>query len=165
MVYSSADVLIGQAGSTDTVYAAASFTLPTNVDTLFLEGSSATLGTGNNDAVGALFGNAGVASTLVAGSGADLLVVTGTAGIPPLAGAGHDTFAFPNVMGHDAVTNFGVTKDTLQFNATLFSNFIAAMNAASQVGANTVFTIDANDTVTLDNVTKTSLTASNFHFT
>jgi hypothetical protein len=43
-------------------------------------------------------------------------------------------------------------------------NFTAAMNAASQVGANTVFTIDANDTVTLDNVTKTSLTASNFHF-
>jgi hypothetical protein len=57
-----------------------------------------------------------------------------------------------------------ITKDTLQFNSTLFSNFAAAMNAASQVGANTVFTIDANDTVTLDNVTKTGLTASNFHF-
>ena len=47
----------------------------------------------------------------------------------------------------------------------LFSNFTAAMNHASQSGANTVFTIDANDTVTLDNVTKTSLTAGNFHFT
>jgi hypothetical protein len=67
-------------------------------------------------------------------------------------------------MGHDEVTNFSTAKDTLQFNATLFSNFTAAMNAASQAGANTVFTIDANDTVTLDNVTKTSLTASNFHF-
>jgi Ca2+-binding RTX toxin-like protein len=80
-------------------------------------------------------------------------------------GAGHDTFAFPNVMGKDEVTNFGLAKDTLQFNATLFSNFTAAMNAATQVGANTVFTIDANDTVTLDNVAKSSLTASNFHFT
>jgi hypothetical protein len=39
------------------------------------------------------------------------------------------------------------------------------MNAASQSGANTVFTVDTNDTVTLDNVTKTSLTAGNFHFT
>jgi hypothetical protein len=39
------------------------------------------------------------------------------------------------------------------------------MNVASQSGANTVFTIDANDTVTLDGVTKTSLTAGNFHFT
>jgi hypothetical protein len=35
----------------------------------------------------------------------------------------------------------------------------------AQVGADTVFTIDANDTVTLDNVNKTSLTASNSHFT
>ena len=164
VVYNSGDVVVGQAGSTDTVYAAASFTLPTNVDTLFLE-ATASHGTGNNDANNLLFGNTGVASTLVAGSGADLLVVAGTAGTILTGGAGHDTFAFPNVMGHDEVTNFGVAKDTLQFNATLFSNFTAAMNAAGQVGANTVFTIDANDTVTLDNVTKTSLTAGNFHFT
>jgi len=163
VVYNAGDTVIGQAGSTDTVYAAASFTLPTNVDTLFLEASSS-LGTGNNDAVNALFGNAGVASTLVAGSGADTLYVTGTAGTIMTGGTGADTFAFPNVMGHDEVTNFGIAKDTLQFNATLFSNFTAAMGAASQSGANTVFTIDTNDTVTLDNVTKTSLTAGNFHF-
>jgi hypothetical protein len=164
VVYNASDVVAGQASSTDTVYAAANFTLPTNVDTLLLEGN-ASHGTGNGDAVDALFGNGGVASTLVAGSGADTLYVTGTAGTIMTGGAGHDTFAFPNVMGHDEVTNFGIAKDTLQFNMTLFSNFTAAMNAASQVGANTVFTIDANDTVTLDNVTKTSLTASNFHFT
>ncbi len=164
VVYNSADVVAGQAGSTDTVYAATSFTLPTNVDTLFLEGN-ASRGTGNNDAVDALFGNGGVASTLVAGSGADTLYVAGTAGTIMTGGTGHDTFAFPNVMGKDEVTNFGIAKDTLQFNMTLFSNFTAAMNHASQSGANTVFTIDANDTVTLDNVTKTSLTAGNFHFT
>ncbi len=163
VVYNSGDTVVGQAGSTDTVYAAANFTLPTNVDTLFLEGN-ASLGTGNNDAVDMLFGNGGVASTLVAGSGADLVVVAGTAGTILTGGTGHDTFAFPDVMGHDEVTNFGIAKDTLQFNMTLFANFTAAMNHASQSGANTVFTIDANDTVTLDNVTKTSLTASNFHF-
>jgi hypothetical protein len=71
---------------------------------------------------------------------------------------------FPNAMGLDVVTNFGTAKDTLQFNATLFASFSAAMAAATQVGANTVFTIDASDKVTLDNVTKGSLTASNFHF-
>jgi hypothetical protein len=38
------------------------------------------------------------------------------------------------------------------------------MATASQAGANTVFTIDANDTVTLDNINKSNLTASNFHF-
>jgi Ca2+-binding RTX toxin-like protein len=163
VVYNSGDTVVGQAGSTDTVYAAASFTLPTNVDTLYLEGN-APHGTGNSDAGNSLYGNAGIASTLVAGGGADTLYVTGTAGTIMTGGAGHDTFAFPNVMGKDEVTNFGLAKDTLQFNMTLFSNFTAAMNAASQAGANTVFTIDANDSVTLDNVTKTSLTAGNFHF-
>jgi hypothetical protein len=165
VVYDSADVLVGQAGSTDTAFSAVNFSLPTNVDTLFLEGSGATHGTGNNDAVDALFGNAGVASILSAGSGVDTLYVTGTAGTIMTGGAGADTFAFPDVMGHDEVTNFGIAKDTLQFNMTLFSNFTATMNAASQVGANTVFTVDANDTVTLDNVIKTSLTAGNVHFT
>ncbi len=69
-VYNSGDAVIGQAGSSDTVYAAASFTLPTNVDTLFLE-ATASHGTGNSDAIDALFGNAGIASTLVAGSNAE----------------------------------------------------------------------------------------------
>ncbi len=61
--------MIGQSSSNDTVYAAVSFTLPTNVDTLFLEGN-ASQGTGNNDANDTLFGDGGV-GTLVACSGAD----------------------------------------------------------------------------------------------
>jgi Ca2+-binding RTX toxin-like protein len=164
VVYNSADTVIGQAGSTDTVYAAANFTLPTNVDTLFLEGSDATLGSGNGDAFNALFGNAGFASTLVAGSGSDTLYVTGAAGTTLTGGAGADTFAFPNAMGNDEITNFSTAKDVLQFNASLFANFSAAMASATQSGANTVFTIDAHDSVTLDNVNKSNLAASNFHF-
>ena len=164
VVYNAGDTVIGLSGSTDTVYAAANFTLPTSVDTLFLEGN-ASHGTGNSDTADTLFGNGSVASTLVAGSGADTLFVTGTAGTILTGGTGHDTFAFPNAMGKDEVTNFGIAKDTLQFNATLFANFTAAMNHASQSGANTVFTIDTNDTVTLDNVTKTSLSTGNLHFT
>ena len=161
MVYNSADVVVGQAGSTNTVYAAANFTLPTGVDTLFLEGSSATQGTGNGDTADALFGNAGIASTLVAGSGADTLFVTGTAGTFLTGGAGHDTFAFPDVMGHDEVTNFGIARDTLQFNMTLFSNDEPRQPVWRQHGVHRRL---SNDTVTLDNVTKASLTASNFHF-
>jgi hypothetical protein len=163
VVYDSADTVVGQASSTDTIYAAANFTLPTNVDMLLLEGN-ASQGTGNSDPANTLYGNAGIASTLVAGSGADTLIVTGNAGTTMTGGAGSDTLAFPNVMGHDTVTNFGTAKDTLQFNASLFANFAAAMTDASQVGANTVFTIDADDSVTLDSITKASLTASNFHF-
>lgn len=163
VVYNSGDVVIGRAGSSDTVYAAASFVLPDNVDTLFLE-SNAIQGTGNSDAADTLHGNAGISSMLVAGSGADTLVATGIAGTAMTGGAGADTFAFPNQMGHDVVTNFGLAKDTLQFGATLFANFAAAMAAASQVGLNTVFSIDPSDTVQLNNITETSLTASNFNF-
>jgi Ca2+-binding RTX toxin-like protein len=163
VIYDSADTVVGQSGSNDTVYAAANFTLPVNVDTLFLEGN-ATQGTGNNDAVDTLYGNAIAASSLVAGSGTDTLVVTSKGSTTMTGGAGHDTFVFPNVMGKDVVTNFGTGKDTLQFNATLFANFSAAMASATQSGVNMVFTIDAFDSVTLDNVAKSSLTAANFHF-
>jgi hypothetical protein len=86
-VYNSGDVVIGQAGSSDTVYAAASFVLPANVDTLFLE-ANAIQGTGNGDAVDTLYGNAGINSMLVAGSGADTLVVTGIVGTVMTGGAG-----------------------------------------------------------------------------
>jgi hypothetical protein len=65
-------------------------------------------------------------------------------------------------MGLDVVTNNGVAKDVMQFSSTLFANFAAAMASAGQVGANTLFEIDAADMVTLDNVTRTSLRASNF---
>jgi Ca2+-binding RTX toxin-like protein len=120
--------------------------------------------TSTSGATNFLYGNGGTASTLVAGSGTDTLFVTGTAGTVLTGGAGADTFSFPNAMGHDEVTNFATARDTLAFNSSLFANFSAAMATASQVGANTVFTIDANDTVTLDNVAKTSLTAANFQF-
>src|SRR5205807_8728579 len=92
VVYNSADAVVGLANSNDVVYAAASYKLPANVDTLILEAGAAQ-GTGNDDAADTLYANAGIASTLVAGSGADLLVVTGTAGTTLTGGAGHDTFA------------------------------------------------------------------------
>jgi VCBS repeat-containing protein len=161
VVYNAADTVVGQADSTDTVYTAVNFTLPINVDALLLEGT-ASEGTGNGDAVDALFGNPNVASTLVAGSGADVLTVVGTAGTVLTGGAGPDTFVFPNGMGHDVVTNFNTAKDALEFSPSLFASFSAAMATASQVGANTVLTIDANDAVTLDNVSRSTLSASNF---
>jgi hypothetical protein len=46
----------------------------------------------------------------------------------------------------------------------LFANYTAALNSASQVGANTVFSVDANDSVTLENVQKSNLSATNFQF-
>jgi hypothetical protein len=40
----------------------------------------------------------------------------------------------------------------------------AVLGATSQVGSNTVIRADANDSVTLTNVTASSLGSNNFHF-
>jgi Ca2+-binding RTX toxin-like protein len=77
---------------------------------------------------------------------------------------GNTTFSIGPGAGKDTIYNFQNSQDTLQFNHALFANFAAAMTSASQVDANTVFAIDANDSVTLENVNKSSLAASNFHF-
>jgi hypothetical protein len=53
----------------------------------------------------------------------------------------------------------------LNFNPALIANSAAAMADTKQVGANTVVTVDATDTVTLTGLTASHLTASNFHFT
>jgi Ca2+-binding RTX toxin-like protein len=99
----------------------------------------------------------------VAGSGADLLVVTDTAGTILTGGTGHDTFAFPNVMGHDEVTNFGIAKDTLRFNMTQFSNFAAAMNHAQPVRCQ--HGVHHRHQRHREARQRHHLTASNFHFT
>jgi hypothetical protein len=56
---------VPKAGSHDTVYAAVNYTLPSDVDTLFLE--AGTQAAGNSDAAGdALYAaNAGIAQTLL----------------------------------------------------------------------------------------------------
>jgi hypothetical protein len=50
----------------------------------------------------------------------------------------------------------------LQFNPALLSNYATA--DIKQVGANAVIQIDHTNSVTLDNVTATALTTSNFVF-
>ena len=87
-----ADVVEDTAGSATIVYAASvNFTLPANVNTLTLLGSSAITATGNsgNDSI---MGNAG-ADTLIAGSSIDTLVAGPGSAIDSLvAGSGNDLF-------------------------------------------------------------------------
>jgi len=80
------------------------------------------------------------------------------------ANPGATTVVIGPGSGQDTILNFQTTQDTLQFSPSLFGNYAAAMTSASQVGANTVFTIDANDTVTLQNVNIANLSAANFRF-
>ena len=96
--------------------------------------------------------------------------LTGGAGNDTLTGgAGIDTFVYQPAFGFDTITDFtagaGTTHDVLQLSlGAQFSSLAQVIAAATQVGANAVITIDANDTITLNNVNKTALVASNFVF-
>lgn len=105
----------------------------------------------------ALFGDAGN-DILDGGSGADTLT----------GGTGQDTFVFAPGGGADVVTDFvagaGIVDrlDLMAFAG--IHNLNDALSFAAQVGANTVFNFGGGDTLTLQNVAKTSLTADDFAF-
>src|SRR5580700_7842712 len=76
VVYNSADVIVPKVGSHDIVYSAVNYTLPTGVDSMFLEGA-ATQAVGNSDAAGDTLyaANVGIAQTLTGHSHNDTFVV------------------------------------------------------------------------------------------
>jgi Ca2+-binding RTX toxin-like protein len=171
IVNNASDVVTEAASAgTDTVLAkVSSYTLSANVENLTYTGSGAFTGTGNGLA-NTLTGGAG-ADTLNGGGGADRLI--GGAGDDHLAGgAGADTFVFNPVnpvsgnvgFGNDVITDFtvrGASHDVLDLSASLFSAGATAASVldtyAHQVGTNTVITIDAHDTITLNNISLTLL--------
>ena len=82
-------------------------------------------------------------------------------------GGGSDTFRFDAGFGKETISDFtptGAQADLMDFAAALFPDFAAVQGAMSQVGANTLITLDATDVITLANVQKTALTAANFAF-
>ena len=121
-------------------------------------------GTGNGLA-NVLTGN-GSANTLSGQGGTDRL--TGQAGNDTLTGGGaKDVFVFGPGFGRDVVADFaanGGSSDQIEFSTSVFANFSAVQAAMAQVGANVVITYDANNTITLNNVSFARLDASDFLF-
>ena len=99
----------------------------------------------------------GANDTISLGNGQNQLVAA--PGDVWTVGSGQDTFAFNAGFGNNTITDFNTSRDVLQFNHALFVNFAAAMADTKQVGANTVITYDANDSVTLTGVAASHLTA------
>jgi Ca2+-binding RTX toxin-like protein len=111
--------------------------------------------------------NAGTNETISLGWGTD--TVNAGMGDAITLGGGRDTVAFlsagtPAALGSETINNFNVRADQIDFNTALFANFAAVMHDATQHGANTVITAAPGDTITLQGVALSSLTASNFHF-
>jgi Ca2+-binding RTX toxin-like protein len=90
--------------------------------------------------------------------------VAGGAGNDTLSGAsGNDTFIFRANLGQDTVTDFTAGQDVLEFGDGIFADAAAALAAATASGNNTLVTIDANNSVLLQNVTLANLHVGDFH--
>jgi Ca2+-binding RTX toxin-like protein len=171
-----ADTLTGGAGNDTAVYynSAAGVTVNLSLATAQVSGGEASgdILSGFENLSGSAFndfltGDAG-SNILSGGIGNDML--TGGAGNDwMIGGGGADRFIFATGFGKDTITDFtvgaGLTHDTLQFNlGTAFDTYAELMAAATQVGVNTVITISAVDTITLQNVAKATLVVDDFSF-
>ena len=99
---------------------------------------------------------------LFAGNGPDR-VIGGDGNDRLNGGGGPDTFVFGPGFGHDVVTDFS-HADHIEFDGGVFQNFNQVQAASQQVGADTVITLDAGDSITLLGVSLHSLHASHFDF-
>jgi serralysin len=91
-------------------------------------------------------------------------VITGGAGNDSLTGgSGSDTFVFKSGFGLDAVTDFTAGADVIEIGDALFADFAAVQAASQQVSGDVVITLDASNTITLQNVTLANLQQNDFH--
>ncbi|ACA16189.1 metallophosphoesterase [Methylobacterium sp. 4-46] len=121
-----------------------------------LVGGAGNDGLRGGDGADWLVGEAG-SDTLSGGAGDDVL----------FGGAGSDTIQYASGDGRDVVRDFvtgGAERDVVAFGPGLFGSFAAVQAATQQVGADVVITASAGNTLTLQNVQASSLSAENFTF-
>jgi Ca2+-binding RTX toxin-like protein len=160
-INNSADVVQeNKAGTGSVVQASASFTLPTNVNSIVLTGAGNVSAAGNsgNDS---MVGGSG-SDTLTAGAGIDTLVA-GSGLATLVGGAGNDTFVINNA-GDTVQTSATTTSDTVQSSAnftlpanvnTLLLTGSAALNAVTNSGSDSITANAGSDTLTATTGTDT----------
>jgi autotransporter passenger strand-loop-strand repeat protein len=157
-------------GTNDTLYSGAKGNdqiIGGSNDTIYAGGGNNNINVGANSTIFAGNGNdiikAGDNSKITVGNGNDSIFAGANSLIK--LGNGTDTVAFEGAsIGSETINGFNPTSDTLRFNTSLLANYMVALGDMKQVGLNTVIQIDANNSVTLDNVTATSLSLNSFQF-
>ena len=134
----------------------------------------------HNDTISLGMGNdtayLGANDTVNMGKGSDLLVLppsTPTLAVSSISVTEDQTISLAGLGMSASLSTFGfgqeniygfAAADQLEFTTAQFANFAAVMAAATQVGQNTVITDASSDTITLENVAKSTLAAKNFVF-
>lgn len=149
-------------GGLDTVKSTVSYTLPENVEILFLVGKGDIDATGN-DGGDILRGNAGN-NRLTDTGGGDAL--SGGKGNDVMTGgAGTDTFLFATGGGHDTITDFTQTEDSIALGAWLaMDSFTEVMNHAHDQDGGVLIKA-GHDSLLIQGLSKAELTSSDFLFT
>ncbi len=118
-------------------------------------------GAGNDRLLG------GIGDDQVDGGSGDDRIEGGAGDDRLIGGSGQNVFVFAAGFGRDTITDFrttGASSDVLEFSIDSFAGFDEAIDTASQVGADTVFSLDAETTLTLRGVQLTSFAADDFRF-
>ena len=158
------DVVIASPGSgINTVISwTSTYTLPANVQNLFLQSASGGVGVGNN--LDNLLVAEGPANyTLVAGTGNDVMIGNGSGDPQFDTGAGSTTFVVAKGDGNDVIANFRNGIDVVRLNNFTSLTSLAAVQAAmTQVGSDVVLNLGGGQTLTFRNETIAQFQAGDF---
>jgi len=164
MVVDPNDVVIAAAGSgINTIVSwTSTYTLPANVQNLFLQSASGGIGVGN--ALDNLLVAEGPSTyTLVAGTGNDVMIGNGSGDPQFDTGAGSTTFVVANGDGNDVIANFRNGIDVVRLNNFTDLPSLAAVKAKmTQVGTDVVLKLSTTQTLTFRNETIANFQANDF---
>ena len=158
------DTIVENAGGgIDTVEAAVSYTLGTNLENLTLTGYQLNLNATGNELNNVITGNNGVN------------VLTGLGGDDTLSGGGSpgDTFKIGASDGSDTITDFFFSPfpdvlpdygNVVVLEGFALGTFTAVQAAMTQNGANTILNLGNDESLTFLNVAKASFAANDFTF-
>ncbi len=158
------DIVVAAAGSgINTIISwTSTYTLPANVQNLFLQSASGGIGVGN--ALNNLLVAEGPSTyTLVGGTGNDVMIGNGSGDPQFDTGAGSTTFVVANGDGNDVIANFRNGIDVVRLNNFTDLPSLAAVKAKmTQVGTDVVLKLSTTQTLTFRNETIANFKANDF---
>ncbi len=85
-----------------------------------------------------------------------------------IGGAGADSYLFGSLLGQDIIADFvaaGTAHDVINFHGNaVLNSFGSVLSHITTVGSSAVISLDNNNSITLNNVSKLALTAADFTF-